>query len=360
MNRINALAFCSLLLGLNAALACGNGGGGGEAKDPVACGGEQRAQLDCTSEFKYDATNVEGGFSAIGLGSLEAKTEQKALRQIDQETERYVAQSRRLCDEYNKCVIDRETYSLRSENLRRRMNRVPELYEGLKAAADPEQKRKALAKAYEELVPDESRVELALSFSVLGRKPDQADTVPLSEGASLPTGSRVAFAIQVSRAAHVYLFQKSQSGEVNVLFPDPRITVQNPIAAGTELRIPQGGASFKLDEKDVGTERVFVVASLEPVTALSQAVAGLQSGSQPAAPLQKLTQIGSGSDCNTRALSFEEDQPAAGCTRQRGLSFESDDGGKSVGASASPASIRAKTEAADTLIARVFTFQHTP
>ena len=346
----------TLVAGMAFALACG--GGKQEASTPVGtCGGEERPQLDCATEFIYDTTKVEGGFSAFGIGSLQAKTEQSALRQIDQETERYVAQAKRLCDEYNKCVIDKETYSMRSENMRRRMSKVPELYEELKTTNDPDQRRKVLAKAYTALVPDDSRVELALSLSVLAKRPDQGDAAPIGEGASLPSGTRVAFAVELSRSAHVYLFQKSPSGELNVLFPDPRITVKNPVPAGEPLRIPQGGASFKLDEKDIGLERVFVVASLEPVSALNQAVQGLQSGGAPSAPLVTLTKVSEPqqSDCQTRALSFEEDAPAAPCLRQRGLSFEED---APAAGNAQP-SLKARTEAADSLIARVFSFQHT-
>src|SRR4051812_44523560 len=97
-----------------------------DAQTPAAkCAGEDRAQLRCESEFSYDATKVEGGFSALGIGSANAKSETKALRQIDAETERYAAQARRLCEEYNKCVLDKETYATRSENLRRRMAKLP-------------------------------------------------------------------------------------------------------------------------------------------------------------------------------------------------------------------------------------------
>ncbi|HYQ15167.1 MAG TPA: hypothetical protein VEQ58_05410, partial [Polyangiaceae bacterium] len=153
--------------------ACGGGGaGGGDAKTPVKCGAEERVQLSCESEFKYDGRRIEGGFSALGFGNASAKTDEMALRQIDQQTEQYAAQAKRLCEEYNACIVDKDTYATRSENLRRRMSKAPELYDGLKAAgADSEQRRKALADAYRELVPDEQRRELSLSLAVQARKP---------------------------------------------------------------------------------------------------------------------------------------------------------------------------------------------
>ena len=338
--------------GASALAGCG---GGGAKAATGACGGQERAQLDCSSEFSYDATNMTGGFSALGIGSLDAKTEQKALHEIDTETQQYIVQSRRLCDEYNKCVVDRETYSLRAENLRRRMAKLPELYEGLKNASDPQAQRKALSQAYHALVPDESRTELKLNLAILARAPGQSDAAPVLEGAKLASGSRLSFAVQLSRAAYVYLFQKSPNGTLNVLFPDPRITVSNPVQAGQELRIPQGGASFKLDSSDIGTERVFIVASLEPQSSLAQAVSGLQAGSAPAAPVLAVTQLSKPADCaKTRALSFEEDAPPGGCTRERGLSFAED------AAPSQPSSVTARSEAGDSLIARVFSFEHTP
>ncbi len=343
---------CFFVAGLLA--ACG---GGGVKAATGSCGGEDRPQLDCTSEFKYDATDMQGGFSALGLGSLDAKTEQKALHEIDTETQQYIVQSRRLCDEYNKCVVDRETYALRAENLRRRMAKLPELYGDLKNAADPEAQRKALSEAYHTLIPDESRTELKLNFSVLARSPTQSDAATVAEGAKLQTGSRVSFSVQLSRPAHVYLFQKSPSGTLNVLYPDDRITIKNPVPAGQELRIPQGGASFKLDDKDLGTERVFIVASLEPIASLAQAVSGLQGGATPTAPVTAVTQMSKPGDCpnaRTRSLSFEDDAPPAPCTRERGLSFDED------ATPSQPSSITARTEAGDSVIARAFSFVHTP
>ena len=325
------------------------------ASTPAAtgtCAGEVRPQLDCTSEVKYDATNVQGGFSVAGIGGASGAVEQKALREIDQQTATYVAEARRLCDEYNKCVLDKDTYATRSENLRRRLAKVPELLDGVKSASSDDARRSALSKAYRELVPDDARTELRMDLSVLAQRPSETVMAPLADGSSIPSGSRAAFVVQVSRPAYVYLFQKSATGSLAVLFPDPRIPVQNPVAASTALRIPQGGASFKLDDQDIGTESVFVVAALHPVTQLAAAADTARSGGPPTAALTQVTAIETG--CKSRGLSFEPDAPApSGCVRSRGLSL--DDGG----GTAARASIAATTEAADDTIATVFHFQHT-
>lgn len=255
----------SAILSLALASACG------PSPRPVQqCAGEDRPQLNCESEFKYDGRKVEGGFSAVGLGSANAKTDEVALRQIDKETEQYAAQSRRLCDEYNACVVDKATYSTRAENLRRRMAKAPELYDEVKGAKDDDARRVALARAYHELVPDEARRELALDFVVEAQGSSDGSPHAIHEGDRLATGTRVAFIVRPSRPAYIYLYQKSPDGKVNVLFPDARIATKNPIAPGTALRIPEGGRSFTLNDKDIGTERVFIVASLEPQAALGQ------------------------------------------------------------------------------------------
>jgi len=331
----------------------------------MQCDGQDRPQLNCDSEFKYEGRRIEGGFSAMGIGA-NAKTDEQALRAIDKETEQYAAQSRRLCDEYNKCVIDRATYATRSENLRRRMSKVPELYDEVKSAADEDARRLALSKAYTTLVSDENRRELALDFAIEAQKPSEAAPRAIGPGERLPTGTKVAFIVRPSKSAHVYLFQKGPDGKVNVLFPDTRITTKNPLPAGSALRIPAGDQSFKLNDKDIGTEAVYIVASLDPLSSLSGAVDKLGAGGAPTGALAQVTAQTreKGKGC-TRALELDEggsagpSRPAADgggpkCVRPRGLEL---DAGEAK--SGPPASFRARTEAADSVIVQAFTFEHT-
>ena len=336
--------------------ACGGGGAAAPAAAAPTtvgtCDGQSRPQLDCSAEFKYDATAVQGTLHVGSFANVSGSVEQKALREIDQQTAMYVAEARRLCDEYNKCVVDKDTYATRSENMRRRIAKTPELLDGLKSAADGDAQRAVLAKAYREIVPDDARTELGFSFSVLARRPNEQALTPLAKDATLPSGSHVAFGIQPTRAAYVYLFQKSAGGAVHVLFPDPRIAIQNPVPAGSALQIPQGDASFKLDDKDLGTERVYIVASLHPVTALATAAEKAGQGGQPGEAIQRVTAIDGA--CTSRGLTLDDGAPAApgACARPRGLSLD-------IGPSAGKASMVATTEAADDTIATVFSFHHT-
>lgn len=333
--------------------ACSPAGPDTHGANVPRCDAEERPALDCTSEFKYDGRRIEGGFSAVGLGGANAKTDEQALRAIDKETEQYVAESRRLCDEYNKCVLDKQTYATRSENLRRRMSKAPELLDEVKAATDESARRKALAKAYTMLVPDENRRELALDFSVLVQKPDEAAARPISRGERLPTGSRLAFTLLPSRRAYVYLFQRGPDGKINVLFPDARIATGNPIPPGAALRIPSGAAQmYKLNDKDVGNETVYIVASLDAIDSLGGALDRTGSGGQPMGPISQVTDATSDAPGCTRALELEETPK---CVRQRGLELEA--GSEPA---AAPSSFRARTEAADSVIVQAFSFTHTP
>jgi hypothetical protein len=345
-------AIASVVLVVAAVGACD---GGRRAVDPSSgkCEGQDRPQLDCSSEVKYDATNAQGQFSVAGFGGASAAVEQKALREIDKQTGLYIAEARRLCDEYDKCVLDKETYATRSENLRRRLAQVPELLEGLKNAQGDDARREALAKAYRELVPAEARTELQLGFSVLVQRPNEAAMGPVAAAGAIPTGSRVAFVVEVSQPAYVYLFEKSASGSVHVLFPDPRIAVNNPVPTSTPLRIPPD-ASFKVDDQDIGVESVYVVAALHPVTRLAAAADQARAGSGPTGALTTVTAIDP--SCKTRGLQLDTDgPPAGGCVRSRGLTL--DDRGAAAGGAR--ASLRATTEAADDMIATVFRFEHT-
>jgi hypothetical protein len=342
-----------VLLGVGTFVACG--GGKPDAAAPSGqCGGDSRPQLDCSSEVSYQGTDVKGGFSVVGLGGASGDVQQKALHDIDKQTGLFIAEAHRLCDEYNKCVLDKDTYATRSENLRRRMAQAPELLDGLKNAQSDDDKRMALSKAYRALVPDDARTEVRLSLSVLAQRPSDTAMAPLATGGTIPSGSHVAFVVNLSQPAYVYLFQKSSSGEVNVLFPDPRIPVNNPVPQGSALRIPQGTASYKLDDKDIGTESVYVVAALHPLSRLAAAADQARTGSAPTGALAQVTAIDS--SCKTRGLSLDTDAPPdSGCVRSRGLSL--DDG--SAPAGAAPASLSATSEAADDTIATVFKFEHT-
>ncbi len=324
----------------------------------LACGGVQgnskapESKLSCSYPIDYQPGKFEGGVSVLGFGSASAKSEVTALRQIDKATEQYMAQWKSLCDEYNGGVIDRETYGTRSENLRRRLAKVPELYDGVKNAAGDPERRKLLASGYEALVPDGERLELSLEFAVLASNAASPARAVMA-GEKLRTGTRVNFVVSTSKPAHVYLFQKGPDGRLDVLFPNPNITIKNPVSAKGGVQVPPAPAAFVLNDKDIGVERVYIVASLSPLTDLEATLARATEASSAGA-LASLNKLDQPSDnCKARSFDFDPGAAPPPCVRPRGFDY-------APGAGAPAASMRARTEAADSVIAQVFAFEHTP
>ena len=219
--------------------------------------------------------------------------------------------------------------------MRRRIARVPELAEQFQRATTDQARRQALAEAYDTAVPAEARTDISLDFAVHAKKPGDDRAHAIASGTSLPTNTRLHFTLRASRTAHLYVFQRGPDGKVQMLFPHSGINLANPIAASTVLRIPQGEQTYRLNERDLGTEQVFLVASVEPLA-------------DPGGAGTQVTGIAHGSSgCRTRAL--ELDAPAAaapGCVRSRGIELHQ---------AAEDSSLRVRMEARDSKIADVFT-----
>jgi len=339
--RRGTLVVLAALFGVTGAACAGKGSNVPETK------------LSCSSPIDYQPGKFEGGVAVLGFGSASAKSEVTALRQIDKATEQYLAQWKSLCDELNGGVIDKDTYATRSENLRRRLAKVPELYDGVKNASADAERRKLLAAGYDAIVPEGERLELSLELAVIAAK-GAAPPRAVAAGEKLSTGTNVTFVVSTSKAAHVYLFQKGPDGALQVLFPNPKIAIKNPVAAHAQVKVPPPPASFVLNSKDIGIERVYVVASLAPLNdiegTLSRAAEPASAGAL--ASLNRLDQPAP-SDCKTRSFDLDLGTPPPTCVRARGFDFD-------AGAGAPAVSLRARTEAADSVIAQVFAFEHTP
>lgn len=98
---------------------------------------------------------------------------------------------------------------------------------------------------------------------------------PLAADSPLRTGDKVVFQVTPSRRVYVYIVQRAARGRLHVLFPDPDIAASNPLNAST-LRLPTT-TSFVLD-REVGHEKVFVVASLHEQTDLEARIEGARRG----------------------------------------------------------------------------------
>ncbi len=329
----------------------------------VDCGAEQRPSVDCSNEISYQGYKADGGFGILNLVSGGAKFQEVALRRIDEETERFIAAQTHLCRDYNACAVDKSTYSEKSSELREHLTKVGTLVGKVKSAPSDDDKLIALGELYQHTVPDEKRVEeVALKLAMEAELPSGGGVFTVRPGMPLPTGAKAWTWVEVTPEAYVYIFQKSQNGSVNVLFPDERIGTKNPLAGSMRVRIPNEPLKFKLNDKDIGTEQVYFAASRTPLTSLDAALARVREGKVTSINEDNLLKgftalppAGAGGG-GTKCRAFELDVPAAGsggCTRSRGLELDVSAGfgeGASVGA---------VTEPGDNLIVYSFAFEHT-
>jgi hypothetical protein len=350
----------TLLIGLVlmslATASCGGPPAPGEAQQ---CAGEARVQLDCSSEIAYQGVKADGSVSLFSVGSAKGTYEDAAIRKVNDNLAAFVSTQTRLCREYNACVLSRDEYLAEAKKTREVFEAAAHGAEALAAATTSAQKAKALAAVYESVVPEADRPEsLAVRFGVDAELPASLGgrALSLAPGAPLPTGARVAFSFWASRAAHLYVFQRSQSGAVKVLFPDSRIGTANPIAPGNAVVVPTGGRRFVLNGEDLGEETIYLAASVKPLVSLDSALAKVASGQVQRLDgdpvLGRFASVGQGpakEGCETRSFDLE---PSPNDCPTRGLELEGD------APSGAGASIAARTTPGDDLILQAFRFQH--
>jgi len=324
----------------------------------VECGGVERPLLDCASEVAYDGLRVEGQTSVLNLGRVQGATERVAIHRINAEVERYVAAQTRLCREYNACVVSAEEYSARAAELSRRLLPVGGAVAAMNAATGYRERQAPLLALYDAVVPAAARPEeITLRLTVEAELPASVGggRVRVLPGEELPTNARVVFTLEVSRPAYLYVFQRSPGGEPTVLFPDARIGLANPLPAGVVQRLPPGADRFRVNERDLGEERVYLVASGEPLSSLDEALARVAAGavkdvaaSPELAALAALPPRDAG-DCAPPATARGLELAPASRSCSRGLE---------LAPAATPASLAARTDPGDSVIMKAFPFQH--
>jgi hypothetical protein len=189
---------------------------------------------------------------------------------------------------------------------------IGERLEGLKAAnGNPDALRLAFGELYAAAVPSaqQARSQLAMALSVEAKDESFASRV-VRNGETLRPGTQVVLGVRVSQPAHVYVFQKRSANQsIAVLFPNAQAAnPQNPVPAGTLLRIPPNGEALTLDKKDLGRQDVYVAVAKEPLSDLAAALRNATMGD--AAPSQSVEQA--------VAKLFEQGAPEC-AGRQRGL-----------------------------------------
>ncbi len=295
-------------------------------------------QPDCDTEIKYDARKVAGRVDVAKFG-VQAETSVAAVREVDSAVERYSSRWRTLCMDYKNGAMTPDEYREESRELRQRMEKLESMMLVLEHAPDAESYQRALKELYVAMVPSEQAVDLKLDFGVLAQPPGAASYTAVQPEGSIATGTRVYFSVKTTAQAHVYVYQESARGEINVMFPHPRMPMANPLPAGRELRIPPEPGYFTLDAQGVGDEQVHSVASLEPLTRLETSLGKPQPSAAELA-------------CGARDLNYE---PGAACDETQARTFGLTEPGDAPGVS-----MTASNAAGERSVHQVFTFKHTP
>jgi hypothetical protein len=318
------IAAAALTAGICAG-SCKRGGGGG-TNSP-----------DCSTEIKYDAREISGKI-AVGKFGIDAHTATKAVREVDSAVERYTSRWRTLCMDYKNGAMTPDEYRTESRDLRERMEKLEGLMLVLEHAPDAESYQKALKEIYVAMVPAEKAVDLRLEFGVLAQKPGEQAFTASAPDAAIPTGANVYFTVRTTAQAHVYLYQETPDGKINVMFPHPRMPLVNPLPAGQDLRIPPSPGYFTLEAEGVGREQVHIVASVEPLTQLATSLGKQQPSAAELA-------------CGARDLSYN---PGTPCDEPQARTFGLAEPGNAPGVS-----MTASNAAGATSIHQIFAFQHT-
>jgi hypothetical protein len=393
MQRMISRSFTGFFLGTlalaAAALPVACGGGEAAAPGPVAaagpdieCGGKKRPAADCSS-----AGGASKGATELTVSDASSKQEETAITRINAELDGLLKEQAQLCERYNACAIDDKAYKTESAAIKSRIESLPALTSAMQSAKTYGARKRALDELYTTVVPISKRVEeLTFRMGMQAELPPSAGgaTIDVEPGAAVPTNARVSFSFEVSKDAHLYIFQKTPKDEVTVLFPDPRIGTENPLRAGSWIEIPPGGQRFRVNDKDMGDENVYIVVSQRPIESLDTALDKVKKGQITTiaqdSTLRAFTTISAGTapaGCKTRALELDPGPGAAQptCTRSRGLVLDgpapssggagapSAAGGGGVTAGSTISSkgrtvMEVRTDPGDSVIVKVFPFKH--
>ncbi len=340
------LAGATLLMGCPGAQAPGS---------QMECAGEQRVVRDCSNEIDYQTLKGKGGVKIMDVVSFESELEKKAIRKVSETIQQFKMAQQEACKDYNSCILSEADYRKVAEDTRAKMLIVPAVMESLQNAKSTQERIELIDKLYQGVVPAAERDELTFKLGVKARLPDSLGSrdVVLRQGSSLPTDSRMHFEISVSKTAHLYMFQTTPTGEITVLFPNPKISGTNPLQANQPSRIPLSGKTFRVNEKDLGTEKVFFLLSDKPIAnvetafqrVLNDQIANI--GDDPW--LSSMAAAQSGSPACERGLEVVDEPPAAAC--ERGLEVVDDP-------SAGEMSMIVRNNAAEDRILRILEFKH--
>ena len=336
--------------------------------EAFACKGAERITRDCASEVDYQGAKGSAEVNIANIGGVNGAYEDKAIRRVSEQLQQFVVLHKRACQDFNACIGTEQDYMEKSDKIAR----VPILMQAVKSAKSDAEREKALDVLYRDMVPAEARSEeITFQMGMTAALPSDlgGGQFMVGPGDSLPTDARVHFTVSSSKRSYAYIFQTTPSGEINVLFPDPRIGTSNPLAATTPARIPGSDQAFRVNEKDIGVENIYIVVSLAPVDDLDAALERVKSGEvtqlEQDSFLRGIAAVvprSKAGKCKARALELAE-SASAKCVRPRGLDLignggRNQSGDSPSGAANQPVSIASRTTAGDDMIVQTFHFEH--
>jgi len=256
-----------------------------ESKPPrsnVSCpDGTTRPTVDCGTDLglrqRVVAANANLGQTGIGIGG---KYEERAVGQVTDSTYQLALRLESACKDYNACVMPAETYSSQAQAIRERLDHHVALVDGLGQRVTAQLGDQIWTNAVPDLAAERLAIDVRLEARSGGRTIVHEDGSPLSSGE--------AFRVLVRPTVHafVYVLLLSSSGEASLLFPNPDMSLANPLPGGRDIAIPNDG-TFELDDVR-GEEHLQVVAATAPLTDLEQRLAQLANGPTPKAPEQSV------------------------------------------------------------------------
>jgi hypothetical protein len=343
----------------------GPSGGGKEVPCPdgSAQPGVSIVTVNCGGLLQFDASDIEASVDVEALASAGVKNTEKVLREVSEAAEESQIQFAQSCEMYNSCALSSAEFRDRTDRAQQHFRSIREKVDLIKSAQGSEAAvRQAFTELYSvTLSPEQaSRESLLLELSVLGAPSGSAPTI-LSSGATLRTGDQVVFGVRVSEESWVYLFQRKNSGAIEVLFPSSAMpALTNPLGAAQVLRIPPNGQVFELDNEDLGQEVVYVVASRKPLSGLQEALsksssANKSEGAVSDAMVQLFDEGTPECEDKTRGLEIGDADPCARMTR--GFQVRQDAAARFF---SKEASVKSRSVPGDDVILQVFQFNHAP
>lgn len=155
----------------------------------------------------------------------------------------------------------------------------------------------------DELLEQSELEPLDLSINIIGQRKDtngSVSKVTIKEGSVLQSKDKFKVQFETSKDAYVYIIIHDSLNKANLLFPDPRIKLNNNVKTNTSYTVPTSDHWFWLDE-NVGIETVFVLASESPLDNIKALLLEMEGVDEPK---EKIMEFVKDKDSVVRAISF--------------------------------------------------------